>query len=163
METRAVSSGQFLTFALGNEIFAVEIAKVREVMESTGMTDIPRTPEHMQGVINLRGHAVPVVDMRRKLGMRPAEQTVDTCIIILEVATGAEGIVMGALVDSVREVSAIHDADIEAAPGMGAAARQDWIRGMGRDGDRFVIIVDVDELFADEGRWMDEAKGGRAA
>jgi purine-binding chemotaxis protein CheW len=163
METQAVSPGQFLTFALGSEVFAVEIAKVREVLESTGVTDIPRTPAHMKGVINLRGRAVPVVDMRRKLGMRPSEPTVDTCIIILEVASGADEIVMGVLVDSVRAVSEISEADMEAAPRMGPAARDAWIRGMGRDGDKFVIIVDVDEVLADEGRWMNEAEGGRAA
>ncbi|XXJ18808.1 chemotaxis protein CheW [Desulfovibrio caledoniensis] len=160
METNAVSPGQFLTFALGGEVFAVEIFKVREVLESTGMTDIPRTPAHMKGVINLRGRAVPVVDMRRKLGMRPAEPTVDTCIIILEVASTAGENVMGALVDSVRAVSEINEADIEAAPRMGPAVRDAWIRGMGRDGNKFVIIVDVDEILADEGRWMSEAAGG---
>jgi len=163
METHTFSSGQFLTFALGDDIFAVEIVKVREVLESTGVTDIPRTPVHMKGVINLRGHAVPVIDMRRKLGMHPAEETVDTCIIILEVASGAEEIVMGVLVDSVRAVSTISDADIEAAPRMGAVDRDAWIRGMGHSGDKFVIIIDVDQLFADEGRWMNEAEGGRAA
>ncbi|OIQ50867.1 Chemotaxis protein CheW [Pseudodesulfovibrio hydrargyri] len=166
METSVVSQGQFLTFALGGERFAVEVAKVREVLGSTGMTDIPRTPAHMMGVINLRGRAVPVMDMRRKLGMCPAERTVDTCIIILEVASGAGEIVMGALVDSVREVSGINEADIEAAPRMGPGGRDAWIRGMGRDGDRFVIIVDVDEVFADEVQWADGSAGeesGRAA
>jgi len=166
METRTTTTGQYLTFSLGGEVFALQIAKVREVLESTGVTDIPRTPEHMLGVINLRGHAVPVVDMRRKLGMRPTEQTVDTCIIILEVASGTEEIVMGALVDSVREVSEMADADIEAAPRLGGGDRDAWIRGMGRREERFVIIVDVDEVFADDGRLaarLADAEDGRAA
>jgi purine-binding chemotaxis protein CheW len=166
METRTTTTGQYLTFTLGGEVFALQIAKVREVLESTGVTDIPRTPEHMLGVINLRGHAVPVVDMRRKLGMRPTEQTVDTCIIILEVASGTEEIVMGALVDSVREVSEMADADIEAAPRLGGGGRDAWIRGMGRREERFVIIVDVDEAFADDGRLaasLADAEDGRAA
>lgn len=166
METRTTTTGQYLTFTLGGEVFALQIAKVREVLESTGVTDIPRTPEHMLGVINLRGHAVPVVDMRRKLGMRPTEQTVDTCIIILEVESGTEEIVMGALVDSVREVSEMADADIEAAPRLGGGGRDAWIRGMGRREERFVIIVDVDEAFADDGRLaasLADAEDGRAA
>ncbi|HKI80604.1 MAG TPA: chemotaxis protein CheW, partial [Pseudodesulfovibrio sp.] len=82
---------------------------------------------------------------------------------ILEVASEDEEIVMGVLVDSVRAVSTISDADIEAAPKMGAVDRDAWIRGMGHSGDKFVIIIDVDQLFADEGRWMNEAEGGRAA
>lgn len=150
MASLTTSRGQFLTFTVGMEIFALDIATVREVLELIEVTEIPRTPDHMMGVINLRGHAVPVVDMRRKLGLSPIERTVDTCIIILEVQSGEESIVLGALVDSVREVIDMTDADIEAAPKMGPAVENGWISGMGRQGDRFVIIVDVDAVFADD-------------
>ena len=144
------SQGQCLTFTLGKEIFALDIVKVREVLELTTVSEIPRTPEYMKGVINLRGHAVPVVDMRLKLGMSQIEHTVDTCIIILEVAFDDDAIVMGALVDSVREVFEMSENDIEPAPKMGAAIEANYIKGMGRQGDQFIIIVDVDRIFSEE-------------
>jgi purine-binding chemotaxis protein CheW len=150
MKDRTTARGQFLTFTLGREIFALDIAKVREVLELIEVTEIPRTPDHVVGVINLRGHAVPVVNMRLKLGLGPIERSIDTCIIILEVHIEGEARAMGVLVDSVREVIGMTDADIEAAPSMGFAGGNGWVRGMGRQGDRFVIIVDVDETFADD-------------
>ena len=151
MAAKIISSqGQFLTFTLGKEIFALDIVKVREVLELTTVSEIPRTPEYMKGVINLRGHAVPVVDMRLKLGMSQTEHTVDTCIIILEVSFDGDAIVMGALVDSVREVFEMSENDIELAPKMGAAIEASYIKGMGRQDDKFIIIVDVDRIFSEE-------------
>lgn len=144
------SQGQHLTFTLGKEIFALDIVKVREVLELTTVSKIPRTPEYMKGVINLRGHAVPVVDMRLKLGMSQIESTVDTCIIIIEVTFDNEAVAMGALVDSVREVSDMSESDIEPAPKMGASIDAKYIMGMGRQGDQFIILVDVDQIFSDE-------------
>jgi purine-binding chemotaxis protein CheW len=144
------SLGQFLTFTLGKEIFALDIARVREVLEITTVSYIPRTPDYMRGVINLRGHAVPVVDMRQKLDMSRVEDTVDTCIIILEVELGGSQLVLGALVDSVREVVEMPEGTIEPAPKMGTAVRADYIMGMGRQGDQFIIIVDVDAIFGGE-------------
>ena len=145
-----VFQGQFLTFTLGSEIFALDIVKVREVLELTTVSGIPRTPDYMKGVINLRGRAVPVVDMRLKLGMSRIEHTVDTCVIILEVAFGGEAIVMGAMVDSVREVFEMSKDQIEPAPQMGAAIETSYIKGMCRQGDQFVIITDVDRIFSEE-------------
>lgn len=144
------AQGQFLTFTLGKEIFALDIGKVREVLELTTVSEIPRTPDYMKGVINLRGHAVPVVDMRSKLGMSEIVNTVDTCIIILEVSYADEQLVMGALVDSVREVFEMQADQIEPAPKMGASVKAEYIRGMGRQGDNFIIIVDVDSIFSEE-------------
>jgi len=141
------SIDQFLTFTLGGEIFALDIARVREVLGLRDITGLPRMPEHLMGVINLRDRAVPVVDLRLTLGLSPAERTVDTCIIILEVYSGEGDIVMGVMVDSVREVFEMAEADIEPAPRMGA--RDGCLRGMGRQGDRFVIIIDADAVFAD--------------
>lgn len=141
---------QYLTFILGKEIFALDISKVREVLEITTVSEIPRTPKYMRGVINLRGHAVPVVEMRSKLGMTSIEDTIDTCVIILEVSFGDEKLVLGALVDSVREVFEMLDETIEPAPKMGAAINADYILGMGRQGEQFIIIVDVDAVFSEE-------------
>lgn len=144
------TQSQCLSFTLSDEIFALDISRVREVLEITKVSEIPGTPAYMRGVINLRGHAVPVVDMRSKLGMSVVEDTVDTCIIILEVSLDDELLVLGALVDSVREVIEIQEDEIEPAPRMGAAVNADYIMGMGRQGEQFVIIVDVDAIFSEE-------------
>lgn len=141
---------QFLTFTLGKEIFALDIGTVREVLELTSITKIPRTPQFMRGVINLRGHAVPVVDMRMKLGMSQGEDTVDTCIIIVEIEFEGEFTIMGALVDSVREVFEMTPDTIEPAPKMGAAINAEYIKGMGRQNDVFIIIIDISKIFSAE-------------
>lgn len=141
---------QFLTFTLGKEIFALDIGTVREVLELTSITKIPRTPDFMRGVINLRGHAVPVVDMRLKLGMSKGEDTVDTCIIIVEIEFDGEFTVMGALVDSVREVFEMMPDTIEPAPKMGAAINAEYIKGMGRQNEQFIIIIDINKIFSAE-------------
>ncbi|HBE95499.1 MAG TPA: chemotaxis protein CheW [Desulfovibrio sp.] len=149
-EKTAKDINQFLTFTLGREIFALDIGTVREVLELTTITRIPRTPPFMRGVINLRGHAVPVVDMRLKLGMSKGEDTVDTCIIIVEIDFEGEQTVMGALVDSVREVFEMTPEAIEAAPKMGAAVNAEYIRGMGRQDNNFIIILDIGRIFSAE-------------
>src|SRR5512136_669351 len=95
---------QFLTYKLGDETFALDITKVREVLDFTTVTKVPRTPEFMRGVINLRGSVVPVVDLRLKFGMSATEKTVNTCIIITEVTVDGDTTVLGALADSVQEV-----------------------------------------------------------
>lgn len=141
---------QFLTFTLGKEIFALDIGTVREVLELTSITKIPRTPDFMRGVINLRGHAVPVVDMRLKLGMSKGADTVDTCIIIVEIEFDGEFTVMGALVDSVREVFEMTPDTIEPAPKMGAAINAEYIKGMGRQNEQFIIIIDINKIFSAE-------------
>jgi len=141
---------QFLTFTLGKEIFALDIGTVREVLELMPITHIPRTPEFMRGVINLRGHAVPVVEMRRKLNMKPIDDTVDTCIIVVELEHAGETTIMGALVDSVREVFEMSPDAVEPAPKMGAAVKAEYIRGMGRQDDRFIIILDISRAFSSE-------------
>ncbi len=154
---------QFLTFTLGKEIFALDIGTVREVLELTPITRIPRTPEFMRGVINLRGHAVPVVDMRLKLGMSKGEDTVDTCIIIVELNYDDEQTVMGALVDSVREVFEIPPMSIETAPRMGAAVKAEYIRGMSRQDENFVIILDISKVFSAEELSLAQAMASEAA
>jgi purine-binding chemotaxis protein CheW len=104
----------------------------------------------MRGVINLRGHAVPVVDMRLKLGMSKGEDTVDTCIIIVEIEYEGEFTIMGALVDSVREVFEMTPDTIEPAPKMGAAINAEYIKGMGRQNEQFIIIIDINKIFSAE-------------
>jgi purine-binding chemotaxis protein CheW len=143
-------TNQYLTFSLDGEVFALAIAQVREVLELSSITRIPRTPPFMRGVINLRGHAVPVVDMRRKFGMNRADDTVNTCIIIVETAYAGEAAILGALVDSVREVVELPPAAIEPAPRMGTAIRADYIMGIGKRDDRFVIVLDIGRVFSEQ-------------
>jgi purine-binding chemotaxis protein CheW len=143
-----IETSQHLTFTLGKDVFALDIASVREVLELTPITKIPRTPDFLCGVINLRGHAVPVMDMRRKFGMPHASATVDTCIIIVEVGFEDERIVMGGLVDSVREVFEIHPDAMEAAPRMGTSISVEFIKGIGKQDKEFIIVLDIDRLFS---------------
>lgn len=149
-EKSANDTSQYLNFTLGKEVFAVDIASVREVLELTAITKIPRTPDYMCGVINLRGHAVPVMDMRLKFGMPETETTVDTCIIIVEVDFEGESIVMGGKVDSVREVFDLTADHIEAAPRMGTSINTDYIKGIGKQDETFVIILDIAKVFSAE-------------
>jgi purine-binding chemotaxis protein CheW len=142
---------QYLTFKLGEEMFALNIAKVREVLDFTTVTRVPRTPDFMRGVINLRGSVVPVVDLRRKFNMAISENTVNTCIIISEVTVDGDTTVLGCLADSVQEVIDLGPENIAPAPRIGTKLRTEFIKGMGRQSDRFVIILDIDQVFsADE-------------
>lgn len=152
MDADATSSvSQYLTFKLDQELFAVDIAKVREVLEFTSMTKVPRTPDFMRGVINLRGNVVPVVDMRLKLGLTMTEKTVDTCVVISEVAVDGEHTVLGALVDSVQEVIDLDAGNVAPPPHMCSRIDASVIRGMGKRDDQFIMILDLDRVFtADE-------------
>ncbi len=142
---------QYLTFKLDEEIFALDIAKVREVLDFTTVTKVPQTPDFMRGVINLRGSVVPVVDLRLKFGMTVTEKTVNTCIIIVEVVLGNETTILGALADSVQEVLDLEPQQIEPAPKIGTRLKTDFIKGMGKKEDHFIMILNIDKVFsADE-------------
>jgi purine-binding chemotaxis protein CheW len=139
---------QYLTFKLSDEVFALDVAKVREILEITTITKVPQTPDFMRGVINLRGSVVPVIDMRLKFGMSSTEQTVNTCIIVVEVQMDDEVIVLGALADSVQEVVEMEPEQIEAAPHIGTRLNTEFIKGMGKHDGRFIIILDIDKVFS---------------
>jgi purine-binding chemotaxis protein CheW len=139
---------QFLTFILEEELFAFDIEKVREVLDFTAVTKVPRTPDYMRGVINLRGSVVPVVDLRLKFGKPSGEQTVNTCVIIVEVELDGEKVIMGAMADAVQEVLDLEPDQIEPAPRIGTRLDIDFIRGMGKHADRFIIILDSDRVFS---------------
>ncbi len=144
-------TSQYLTFKLGDEVFALDIGKVREVLDSTSIAKVPQTPDFMLGVINLRGTVVPVVDMRLKLAMTKTEATVNTCIIIVEIEIDAETTVLGALVDSVQEVMDLDPDQIEPPPRIGTRLNTKFIKGMGKREEKFIIILDIDKVFsADE-------------
>jgi purine-binding chemotaxis protein CheW len=155
---------QYLTFKLGKEIFATDVAKVREVLDFTTITEIPRTPDFMSGVINLRGSVVPVVDMRLCLEMSKTERTTNTCIVVLEVLLDNESIVIGALADSVEEVIDLEPDQIRPAPRIGTQIRTDFLKGMGKRDDQFIMILDIDRVFsADEIGTVRNPEAGRMA
>lgn len=148
--TTITETTQFLTFTLADEVFAVDIGRVKEVLEYTTMTKVPRTPASMCGVINLRGSVVPVMDMRLKFGLSKSERTVNTCIIIIEVTVNDSKTVLGAMADSVKEVMNLEPDQIDPPPKIGTKLRTDFIRGMGKQGDHFIIILDTDKVFSAE-------------
>src|SRR5579884_3256918 len=139
---------QYLTFKLDNEVFALDVATVREVLDFTTVTKIPRTPEFMRGVINLRGSVVPVVDLRLAFGMTATEKTVNTCIVVVEVCLEGETTIMGALADSVEEVIDLEPDQIQPAPRIGTTIRTDFIRGIGKRDTDFLMILDIDRVFS---------------
>jgi purine-binding chemotaxis protein CheW len=144
-----VTSGQYLTFRLGEEVFAVDVAKTREVLDITDVTRVPGTPPYMLGVINLRGGVVPVVDLRLKFGLPAVERTRETCIIVLDILLDGEITTVGAVADSVREVLDLDSSQIEPPPRIGTRLKTEFIRGMGRiDDSRFLILLDIDRVFS---------------
>jgi purine-binding chemotaxis protein CheW len=141
---------QYLTFKLGDEIFGTDVAKVREVLDFTAVTKIPRTPEFMSGVINLRGSVVPVVDLRLCFHMSKTERTKNTCIVVVEVMLEGEATVIGALTDSVVEVIDLEPGQIQPAPRIGTQIKTEFIKGMGRVDSHFIMILDIDRVFSAE-------------
>ena len=142
---------QYLTFKLADEVFAFDVAKVREILELVSITKVPQTPNFMRGVINLRGSVVPVIDLRLNFGMQCTENTVNTCIIVVEVKLEGETIVLGVLADSVQEVVEMEPDNIEPPPQLGTKLNTKFIKGMGKVDNDFVMILDIDKVFsADE-------------
>ena len=141
---------QYLTFKLTDEVFGVDVSQVREILDYIKITKVPQTPDFMCGVINLRGSVVPVVDMNMKFGLKKTERSVNTCIVVMEVALGDEKSVIGAQADSVQEVFEIDSENIEPAPRIGTKLKTEFIKGMGKREDNFIIILDIDKVFSSE-------------
>ena len=146
--TGIMETTQILTFKLGEGVFALDIAHVREVLDFTTVTKVPRTPEFMRGVSNLRGNVVPVVDLRLMFGLSKTEKTIDTCIIITDVTVDGENSVIGLLADSVQEVLELDAGLIEPAPHIGMHLDTEFIMGMGKRDNTFIIILDIDRIFS---------------
>lgn len=142
------SEGQYLTFRLAEEVYALDITKVREVLEFDKVTKVPKTPDFLRGVINLRGKVVPVVDLRLKFGMSKTEKTVDTCVIITEIDIDNEMTQIGAMADSVWEVIDIEPENIEPAPKIGTQLDTRFIEGMGKHDESFIIILKINNVFS---------------
>ncbi|MBI4978497.1 MAG: purine-binding chemotaxis protein CheW [Spirochaetes bacterium] len=143
-----LESKQYLTFMLDKEIFAFEVLKVKEVLEVTRVTKVPKTPPFMTGVINLRGGVVPVIDLRVKFDMAGKDHNVDTAIIIVETEFDGETIVIGALVDGVKEVIRLDASQIEAPPKVGMNVSGEYIENIGKKGSDFIIILAAGKVFS---------------
>ena len=146
-ESSTASIKQYVTFCLAEELFGVEVSRTREILSVISVTSVPQTPDYMLGVINLRGQVVPVIDMRLKLGLSAADETQDTCIIVVEVLVDGEPIVVGALADAVREVLEIKSDAIEPPPRLGTRLNTEFIKGMGKVAEEFLILLDIDKIF----------------
>ncbi|TVR67651.1 MAG: chemotaxis protein CheW [Spirochaetaceae bacterium] len=154
-----MATNQFLTFTLAEEQYAVDVVQVREVLSEMPLTVIPRMPEYLKGVINIRGSVVPVVDLRTKFGLLEAEKTVDTSIIVMDLQAGGTGgaddgdrgtITVGCLADSVQEVVDIAEESIEPPPTLGTSIDARFIKGLGKKDERFIIMLDIDRVFQAE-------------
>src|SRR5580658_10362091 len=141
---------QYMTFKLGNELFAINVAQVREVLEVSTITRVPTAPDYMRGVVNVRGKAIPVVDLRLRFGLPVVPDTVSTRIIVMELQLDGEATVLGGIADSVHEVIELEPGSINPPPRIAMRWRTDFIQGMGKRGDDFIIILDINAVFSSE-------------
>ena len=141
---------QYLTFHLAGEEYAVGILQVKEIITYGTLTKVPHTPPSIRGVINLRGNVVPVVDLAVKFGLAASQVTDRTCIVIVEVEINDTRTVMGIIADSVSQVISMSNDNILPAPAFGTRVRIDFLRGMGKSGDKFVLVLDIDKVLSAE-------------
>ncbi|MDF2178241.1 chemotaxis protein CheW [Aliiglaciecola sp. CAU 1673] len=146
----ALQSIQILSFVLDGDWFGVEIGGIQEVLEYRTVTKVPRTPAFMLGVINLRGKVIPVVDLRRHFEMKTPEPTVDSCIIIIHVEIDGESTALGILADRVKEVLEIDMSNISPPPKIGSRVNSNFIYGMARHDDNFIILLRLARVFSSE-------------
>lgn len=139
---------QYLTFMIGGEQYAVSLLKVKEIIEYDIVTQIPKTPEWIRGVINLRGSVVPVIDLAVKFRQPPSVAGKMTCIVITEVQSGDEAAVMGIMADSVRQVIDLGPQDIEKPPAFGTRVQIDYLLGMARSGKKFCLLLDTEKVLS---------------
>jgi purine-binding chemotaxis protein CheW len=150
MSTAITEAAQYITFKLGEEMFAINVARVREVLEMPLITKVPTAPPYMRGVVNVRGKAIPVVDMRLKFGLDSVADTVNTRIIIMELTIDGESTVLGGVADSVHEVIELEPNQIDPPPRIAMRWRTELIQGMGRRNDEFIIILDLNAVFSSD-------------
>jgi purine-binding chemotaxis protein CheW len=140
----------YLTFRLDNEIFAANVSKVLEILEIPRITKVPQSPAYMRGVINLRGNVMPVIDARAKFGLPQAEDTINSCIIVLNIEIDGQYITIGTVVDAVQEVMDIQEEDIQPSPAIGSKYKSEFIRGMVKSNDQFIMVLDPDVVFSSD-------------
>lgn len=144
--SQARSTIQFLTFLLDGELFAVDISSVREVLDYTRVTRVPRTLPHIKGIINLRGNVVSVTDLRQRLGMPPLPRIEDACVIIVDVGSEGDAFPVGLLADSVQAVTDVPQDQVDAAPKVGIQLKAEYINGIAKIDEDYAIILAVDRI-----------------
>lgn len=147
-----VESTLYLTFRLDKELLALDVSRVREVLDLCPITRVPRTPEFMRGVINLRGTVIPVIDLRQKFGMARTESTIDSRIVVAEINLDGHETIVGVHTDSVHDVIDIAADKIDAAPETGTQWRREYIKGIGKYNEQFILLLDIDKVFSDSDR-----------
>jgi purine-binding chemotaxis protein CheW len=150
VKAMAHQEGKYLTFTLAEEEYGIGILKIKEIIGMMPITSVPRTPDFVKGVINLRGQVIPVVDLRRRFGMNEIDYTERTCIIVVEIKGETGTVMIGIVVDSVSEVLNIKGEDIEATPTFGARLNTDYILGMAKVGGGVKILLDIDRVLGAE-------------
>jgi len=140
----------YLSFKLGDEEFAAHVGKVLNILELTKITEVPKAPDYMKGVINLRGTVLPVVDTRIKFGMTPTEYTTNTCIVVMEVELDNDMVQVGALVDAVQAVLEIDDSQIQPPPSIGSKYKSEFIYGMVKIDEKFIMLLDMEKVFSSD-------------
>jgi purine-binding chemotaxis protein CheW len=145
-----LTSHSYLTFRLADELFAANVSKVLEILEISKITKVPRSPGFMRGVINLRGSVLPVIDARQKFGLSETPDTINSCIIVLDIAIQEQHITIGTVVDAVQEVMEIVESAIQPAPSIGSKYRNEFIQGMVKHDEQFIMVLDLDRVFSTE-------------
>lgn len=138
----------YLSFKLGEEVFAANVSKVLNILEMTKITKVPKAPEYMKGVINLRGEVLPIVDTRIKFGLEETVFTPNTCILVLDINMNGDSVHVGALVDSVQEVIEIKDSQIQPPPSIGTKYKSEFMEGVARENEEFIMILNMDLIFS---------------
>lgn len=141
-------AGKYLTFKLAEEEYGLEILKVQEIIQMQSVTKVPRTPEYVRGVINLRGKVIPVIDLRKKFGLPTVSDTEKTCIIVVQIQQADNRVTMGTIIDEVKEVLDIKAENIEETPSFGASINTEFIMGMGKIGSSVKILLDIDKVMS---------------
>ena len=147
---KITETARYLTFKLGDELFAINVFKAREVLDLSHITRVPTAPGYLRGVVNVRGNAIPVVDLRATFGLPQTADTLQTRIIVMDLQMDGQSVVVGGLADAVHEVLELEPQDINDPPSLGMRWRTDLILGMGRRNDRFTIILDIERVFSSE-------------
>jgi len=140
----------YLSFKLGDDEFAAHVGKVLNILELVKITPVPKSPEYMKGVINLRGAVLPIIDTRMKFGMSPTQFTQNTCIVVMEILMEKDTIQLGALVDSVLSVVEIEDDQIQPPPSLGSKYKSEFILGVAKVDEKFIMILDMDKVFSSD-------------
>jgi purine-binding chemotaxis protein CheW len=145
--------GKYLTFTLGNEEYGLPVLKVREIIKVMDITQVPQVPDHVRGVINLRGKVIPVIDLRRKFGLESQEHNERTCIIVADVDMGQSVVMMGIVVDSVSEVLNVAQSEIDATPDFGGQVTTDYVLGLAKVKGTVKILLDLDRVLGSDGQF----------